>query len=344
MASNTKMNTVVRLRSRPEGRIEDTDLEVCTEPMPIIEDGQVLVQHIYLSLDPTHRIWMSDRPQYMDCVAIGDVMRAAGVGIVRESKLLDEYPVGSYVSSFGGICDYCVGIPNVTLMGKIDNSLGLLPLSAYCSIMTMVIGLTGWYGTRKLLNVQKDDIVVVSAASGAVGSLVGQLSKLSGAKVIGIAGGPAKCQHLLDVGFDVAIDYKSEDVGKTLATAAPDGITCYFDNVGGAITDAVLLNFQNNGRMAVCGSISEYEDNWNGIQNFNMTLMRRLTIKGFSVTDHVEHLGEALGEISQLLTEGKLQYEEDVRKVGLDKYVATLNDLYCGKNTGKLMMQINEEN
>jgi len=321
--------------------VKETDVEVCSEPMPTIEDGQVLVQHVYLSLDPTHRIWMSDRPQYMDPITIGDVIRGGGVGIVRESKN-DDYPVGTYVGSFGGICDYCVGIPGAILMGKIDTSMGL-PLSAYCSIMTVVIGLTGWYGTRKILEVKSDDVLVVSGASGAVGSLVGQLAKVSGATVIGIAGGQEKCQKLKDFGFDSVIDYKSEDVGTALDKAAPDGITCYFDNVGGATSDAVLLKFRNYGRVAICGSISEYEDKWYGLRNTNMILMRRLTVKGFVCLDHVEYLGEALGEIGKLLGEGKLKYETDIRKVGLDQFVSSLNDLYQGKNTGKLMMQINEE-
>jgi NADPH-dependent curcumin reductase CurA len=210
-------------------------------------------------------------------------------------------------------------------------------------VLSLVIGLTAWYGTRKLLDVKEDDVVLVSGASGAVGSLVGQLSKVTGARVIGVAGGAAKCQNLKDLGFDVAIDYKSQDVDAEIKKAAPDGITCYFDNVGGATTEAALANFRNCGRFALCGSISEYEDKWAGIKNFNMLLMRRVALKGFIGTDHVEYKQEAFEEIGTLLAEGKLKYDVDIRKVGLDKYVDSLNALFDGKNTGKLLLQISEE-
>jgi NADPH-dependent curcumin reductase CurA len=218
-----------------------------------------------------------------------------------------------------------------------------LPLSAHLSVLSILVGVTAWHGTRKVLKVKEDDVVLVSGASGAVGSLVGQLSKVTGARVIGVAGGAAKCQNLKDLGFDAAIDYKSQDVDAEIKKAAPDGITCYFDNVGGATTEAALNNFRNNGRFAVCGSISEYEDNWAGVKNFNMILMRRLTVTGFICTDQVGCMQEAYGEIGTLLSEGKVKYEEDIRKVGLDKYVESLNALFDGKNTGKLMMQVSEE-
>jgi NADPH-dependent curcumin reductase CurA len=322
--------------------MKESDFDVGKEPMPTIEDGQVLVQNIYLSLDPTHRIWASDRPQYMPCVEIGEVMRAGGVGVVKESKNA-EYPVGTYVSVFGGVCDYFQGIPGVNVMGKIDTSNGI-PLTAHVSVLSLIVGLTAWYGTRKVLNVQKDDVVCISGASGAVGSLVGQLSKVSGATVIGIAGGPEKCKNLKNMGFDVAIDYKNQNVDEELKKAAPDGVTCYFDNVGGNITETVLENFRNFGRFAYCGSISEYNDkDANGISNFNMILMRRITVTGFICLDLADHMPEAMTEIGGLLSEGKIKYAVDVRKVGVEHYVESVNALFDGTNTGKLMMQISEE-
>jgi hypothetical protein len=194
------------------------------------------------------------------------------------------------------------------------------------------------------LQVTKDDVVVVSGAAGAVGSIAGQLAKLSGATVIGIAGGSAKCQKLTqELGFDGAIDYKSQIVDEELKKAAPNGITCYFDNVGGDITDAVLLNFRNHGRYAYCGSISEYEGKTEGCKNFFMIVMRRIMVKGYIITDHADSAQECLTELRDLLKEGKIKYYEDNRKVGVEQYVHIINDLYDGKNTGKLMMTIHEE-
>lgn len=339
--SKPEQITTLRLKSRPTGRVKETDLQVKKEPVPALQEGQCLVQNVYISLDPTHRIWMSDIPQYMDPVNIGDVMRAMTIGKVIESKNPD-FPVGTYVSGSGGIADYFVGIPGQTVFFPVSPD--KVPLSTYGTVLSMIIGLTAWYGTRKILEVKEGDIVLVSGAAGAVGSLVGQLAKVQGAKVIGVAGGPTKCQKLTDYyGFDVAIDYKSQNVSDEIKNAAPDGITCYFDNVGGEVSEAALANFQNYGRYCLCGSISEYEDKWSGIKNFNMLLMRRITLRGFICSDHAEHFGECVAEISDLITKGQIKYDEDIRKVGLEQYVSTLNDLFDGKNTGKLLMQIADE-
>ena len=285
---------------------------------------------------------MSDRKQYMPCVELNDIMRALGLGIVRESKCSD-YPEGTLVSNFGGVCDYFVGIPgaNVFPLDEIETE---VPLTAHLGLFSSIIGLTAWVGVRRILDVKPNDIVVISGASGAVGSVAGQLAKSIGAKVIGIAGGSAKCERITkEFGFDVAIDYKNQNVAEELAKAAPEGVTCYFENVGGPITETVMDQFQNNGRMAYCGSISEYNDQWDGVRNFNMILNRRLMVKGYICLDHMEDKPEAMAELAKLYSEGKMNYDVDVRKVGLEKYVESLNDLYCGKNKGKLMMQINEE-
>jgi hypothetical protein len=338
-------NKVVRLRHRPQGRVKETDLEVCQEPILPISDGQLLVRNCIISLDPTHRIWMSDKPQYMDPMELNDVMRALTIGMVQESHCPEQFPVGTYVIGLGGVCEYYVGIPGVNVFGIVNTNNHGLPLSANLSILSGLIGLTAWYGIRKILQVTKEDVVVVSGAAGAVGSVAGQLAKLSGATVIGIAGGSAKCQKLThELGFDVAIDYKSQNVDQELKKVAPNGITCYFDNVGGDITDAVLLNFRNHGRFALCGSISEYEDNWTGCKNFNMILMRRIMVQGFISGDHLaEYFAECMVELGDLVKQGKIKYYEDNRKVGVEEYVHIVNDLYDGKNTGKLMMTIHEE-
>ena len=215
-----------------------------------------------------------------------------------------------------------------------------LPLTANLSVASFIIGLTAWHGINKIIAVGPGDIVVVSGGAGAVGSLAGQLAKVKGATVIGIAGGSEKCQHLKDVlGFDFAIDYKNEDVAATLSKIAPEGITGYFDNVGGEVTDAVLANARNNCRMAFCGSISEYNDKWAGIKNFNMILMRRILVQGFIVSDHGEEFGEAISEIARLVAAGKVKYSEDIRH-GLENYPATLRLLTSGENTGKLILKV----
>jgi hypothetical protein len=204
-------NKVVRLRHRPQGHVKETNLEVCIESMPTnIPDGQLLIRNCIISLDLTHRIWMSDKPQYMDPMALNDVMRALTIGMVIESNCQpDQFPVGTYVIGLGGVCEHFIGIPGVNVFGIVDTTKYGLPLSANLSILSTLIGLTAWYGIRKILKVTNHDIVVISGAAGAVGSVAGQLAKLTGATVIGITGGSTKCQKLTqELGFDVAIDYK----------------------------------------------------------------------------------------------------------------------------------------
>ena len=339
--SNKMKNRCLRLRSRPVGKISQTDLEICEEDMPVPEEGQVVVKNLYASIDPTHRIWMSEKRQYMDPVGIDDIMRATTLGTITESKN-EDWPVGTRVLGSGGLCDYYLGIPGLNVYYPAGKS--GLPLTTELSVCSIVIGLTAWHGINKILKPGPDDIVVLSGAAGAVGSLAGQLAKIKGAKVVGIAGGPTKCSWLTDeLGFDCAIDYKSQDVEKALGDFCPDGITCYFDNVGGDVTDAVLQCTRNYARVAICGSISEYDDNWSGIKNFNMILMRRLSVQGFICGDHVaDEWQEAQKELVELVSAGKIKYAEDVRMGGLEAYVDVVNLLFSGGNNGKLILQINE--
>lgn len=272
----------VRLRHRPSDVVRESDLEVCAEPLPQIGDGQVLVKNLVVSVDPTHRIWMSDVPQYMPCVEVGDVMRAVTVGVVVETRCADEYPVGSYVAGMGGVAEYYAGTPGVTVTGRLPDG-----STSNLSVCSVVIGLTAWHGVNKVLEpITSDDVVVVSGAAGAVGSLAAQLCKLKGArKVIGIAGGPDKCRYLVDeLGLDAAVDYRDEkDVGAKIRElcGGPERVTRYFDNVGGGITESVLNCMSNFSKFAYCGSISEYNGKFgNGIRNFNMILMRRMNGAG----------------------------------------------------------------
>ena len=275
----------------------------------------------------------------MPCVELGDVMRAATIGIVEASNNA-AWPVGMHVLGFGGVCDFYVGIPGVNVFYPAGECAGL-SLTADLSLCSIIVGLTAWYGVKHVLNVQAGDVVVVSGSAGAVGSLVGQLAKLKGAKVCGIAGGATKCAWLKSLGYDAVIDYK--DVASVAAAvkefAGGEGVTCYFDNVGGVITDDVLTAMRNNGKVAVCGSISEYDDNWTGQKNWNLILMRRLSVQGFICTDQMAHLAEAKAELSALAAAKKIEYLEDIRE-GLATYPATVRLLFSGANTGKLILKV----
>jgi len=335
-------NKCLRVVSYPSGLIKDSNFNIITEEIPKADKDQIVVKNIYGSIDPTHRIWLSERPQYMENVSIGDVMRAATVGKVIESKN-DDYPVGSYVYGFGGLCEYYLGIPGVNVLYPVEKSEST-PLISYASIFNPIICMAAWAGVNKILKVSAEDIVVVSGASGAVGSLVGQLSKDKGATVIGVAGGEAKCKILLEkFGFDYAIDYKSQNVDEELKKIASGGITCYFDNVGGKITDDVFLNFKNNGRCALCGTISEYNEKPVGLTQYNMILMRRVSVTGLISFDHIADMGQCKEDLIRLMDEGKLSYTEDLRIGGVSNYVNTVNDLFAGKNTGKLILKIGDE-
>jgi NADPH-dependent curcumin reductase len=293
----------------------------------------------WLSIDPTHRIWMSDKPQYMPCVPLNDIMRCITCAVVEESDDPVAYPVGAHFVCFGGVCEYFIGVPGENVLYPAGN-LGL-PVTADLSVCSFVIGLTAWHGVNKILCPDESSIVCVSGAAGAVGSLVGQLAKLKGAKVIGIAGGAEKCSWLKnDLKFDCVIDYKSENVEKALAAFAPEGISHYFDNVGGEVSDAVLLNMRLYSKYALCGSISEYDDKWSGQKNFNMILMRRISVQGFICVDHMaDELSQSKAEITEYVKAGRLKYTEDVR-TGLESYPATVRLLMSGANTGKLILQL----
>eukprot|EP00923_Selenidium_pygospionis_P025551 GHVN01045097.1.p1 GENE.GHVN01045097.1~~GHVN01045097.1.p1 ORF type:complete len:288 (-),score=70.80 GHVN01045097.1:126-989(-) len=277
----------------------------------------------------------------MEPIGMNDVIRAATIGVVHESKSPD-WPVGQWVMGFGGMCDYYVGIPGVTLLFPFTPT-PELPATTNLSVCSFIIGLTAWHGVNKVLEVKGDgDIVCISGAAGAVGSLVGQLSKLKGAKVIGIAGGDEKCKMMKDeLKFDCVIDYKKEDVSKAMKAFAPDGVSHYYDNVGGDVTDAVLLNAGLKCKMAMCGSISEYEDQWTGLKNVNMILMKRMTIHGFICTDHIDELQDARKELNSLVSSGKIKYKEDVRS-GLEEFPTVVNLLFKGENKGKLILKVNE--
>ncbi len=329
------------LRNRPQGDIKPGDLELVEEPIRELEDGEVLVRTLYLSLDPTNRIWMSDQDQYMPPVQIGDTMRGGSLGVVAQSRS-DRFKQGDVVNTgLGGWSTHVIAngaflMPAPTLPG--------VPLTAYMSVLGAT-GLTAWFGLCEIGKPQPGETVVVSAAAGAVGSIVGQIAKLKGCRVIGIAGGKAKCDWLTgELGFDGAIDYKNEDVGAALDRLCPNGIDVNFENVGGDIMDAVVSRMNNFGRMALCGMISTYNDDSRplGPTDFSRVLMHRLTIRGFIITDFLPRAGEAMAELIPWVMEGKLKWKVHVDQ-GLDGAMTSLQRLFTGDHDGKLLIQVSPE-
>jgi len=300
----------------------------------------VLVRNIYLSLDPTHRIWMSDQDQYLPPVQIGEVMRGGAIGVVEQSRD-PGLPEGTIVNAgLGGWQDYAIVHEG---MARRVPHLNDVPLTAYMSVLGGT-GLTAYFGLNDIGKPQPGETVVVSAAAGAVGSIVGQLAKLQGCRVIGIAGGPDKCRWLTDdLGFDAAIDYKNEDVGTALDRLAPDGIDLNFENVGGDIMIAVWNRLNTHARMAVCGLISAYNaTKAPPTPNFARIITHRLTVQGFLVLDYAPRAREMVETMGPWLAEGKVKWKVHVDD-GLEGALTSLNRLFTGDHDGKLLVRVSEE-
>jgi len=331
--------TRVKLLKRPVAEIKKTDFEVVTDKVPEPEPGQVLIKHILISLDPTHRLWMSDQPQYMACVGLGTVMRAGAVGKVVKCPS-GKFKEGDYVSCQGGVQEYSV-CPEAMVMPVIPG----VPLSMNHSLFNPVIGLTAWVGMN-ILEPKPGQTMVVSGAAGAVGSVAAQLGKARGMKVVGIAGGAKKVQWLKDVlKLDDAIDYRGEGVAAGLARCCPEGVDAYFENVGGETLETILTKMNRFGRIAYCGHISGYnsESAPVSVNQFQMILMRRIKIQGFICLDHLKEMMACMGELLDLYVQGKLIVQEDIQATALENYVDTVNMLYTSKNQGKLMMKVADE-
>jgi NADPH-dependent curcumin reductase CurA len=332
-----KLNRQWILKKRPVGDIRPGDLELVESPVPAPEPGQVLGRTIYLSLDPTNRIWMSDMEQYMPPVEIGDVMRGGTLSVVEESNHPDFQP-GDIFSGIGGWQEYSVEAPAQKLPK------GPVPLSAYMSVLGMT-GATAYFGLLDIGQPKKGETVVVSAAAGAVGSIVGQIAKLKGCRVVGIAGSDEKCRHVVeDFGFDACINYKTEDVAAALKRACPNGIDVDFENVGGEILDAVLANINLKARIVLCGLISTYnaEGPVPGPYNFAQILMKRARVEGFIIIDYFPRLGEFIAEMGPWVAQGKVKHDVTIVK-GIDKALEALDMLFTGGNTGKLLLQVSEQ-
>ncbi|MFY7851585.1 MAG: NADP-dependent oxidoreductase [Brevundimonas sp.] len=329
------------LRQRPQGLVQDSDLELISTPVPDLADGQVLVRTIYLSLDPTNRTWMNDAVGYLPPVGLGDVMRGLTLGVVEQSKS-ERFAVGDIVTTaMGGWADY--GVVPDSGVSRAHRFPGL-PLTANMSVLGMT-GLTAWAGVTDVLRPQPGQTMVVSAAAGAVGSIAGQIAKQKGARVIGIAGGPQKCAWLTgELGFDGAIDYKNEDVGAALDRLCPNGIDVNFENVGGEIMDAVISRMNNFGRVPLCGMISGYNSEGvaAGPTDFARILMHRLTIRGFIVIDFIPRAMEAIAELAPAVMSGQLKWKAHVVD-GLENAAEAVKLLFTGAHDGKLLVRISPE-
>ena len=331
------MNRQWILVQRPVGDAVEKALQLRESARPEPADGEALVRHLYLSLDPTHRLWMSDMPQYMPPVALGDVMRGGTIGRVIASRTA-KFAVGDIVTHQGGWQDYSLISAGQARKLADDPS---VPLTLHFGLLSH-IGATAYFGLLDIGKPQAGETVVVSGAAGAVGSLVGQIAKLHGARTIGIAGGADKCQLLREkFGYDATIDYKSADLLSALKQHAPKGIDVYFDNTGGPILDAVLQNLALNARIPLCGLISEYnkDDAWGGPRFYRNLLMQRALVKGFIVSDYFARFGEAFTALAAWHAQGKLHYRVDVQP-GLEHAPQSLKRLFNGSNQGKLVVQI----
>jgi NADPH-dependent curcumin reductase CurA len=336
----TRMNQLWRLGGRPLGGVTDEDFTWHEEPVPALQDGHVLARTIYLSIDPTNRVWMSDMDQYMPPVQVGEVMRGGTLSVIEESKHPGFAP-GDIVSGLLGWQKYAVSDGSNIVKLPVDPR---LPLDAYMAVFGP-IGATAYFGLLDITKPKAGETVVVSAAAGAVGSLVGQIAKIHGCQVVGIAGSPEKCRWLTEeLGFDAAIDYKHEDVGQGLDTHCPEGIDVYFDNVGGPILDAALKRMNLFGRISACGLISSYNATkpQPGPYHYGNIVMKRLRVQGFIVFDYAPRYPEAMQALAGWLAEGKLKYGLDVVE-GLEQAPNALRRLFAGANVGKELVKVSEE-
>lgn len=329
-------NRTVRLIARPIGEPKAADFKIATEPLPPLNDGQVLIRNSYLSLDPAMRGWMNEGKSYIEPVRLGDVMRAGGVGEVVESRN-PKFQVGDFVSGMAGVQTYCVS--DGRGWTKVDPNLA--PLTTYLNVLGMP-GMTAYFGLLEVGQPKAGETVVVSGAVGAVGATVGQLAKIMGCRVVGIAGGAEKCRIAVEeLGFDACIDYKNEDVRVGLKRDCPDGIDVYFDNVGGEILDIVLTRIRMKARIVICGAISQYNNTApiKGPSNYLSLLVNRARMEGIVVFDWAPRYKEAAIAMGAWLREGRLKSKEHVEE-GIDRFPEVLMKLFRGENFGKLVLKV----
>jgi NADPH-dependent curcumin reductase CurA len=343
MASDAPINQQFRLAARPVGLPKDSDWELASAPLPVLEPGWILVKVLYLSLDPAMRGWMNEGRSYMPPVAIGETMRAGGIGVVVESHS-PRFAVGDHVMGMLGVQRYWAGYAEdkATRLVKIDAALA--PLPTWLNTLGMP-GMTGWFGLLEVGQPKAGETVVVSAAAGAVGMTAGQVARHLGCHVVGIAGGPDKCRFVTEeLGFNACIDYKAGPVAQGLKEHCPQGIDVYFDNVGGDILDAVLTRINLKARIVICGAISQYNATApvRGPANYLSLLVNRARMEGMLVSDYSTRYPEAVETLARWLADGSFKSREHVVD-GFENFPSALLMLFEGKNFGKLVLRVATE-
>jgi NADPH-dependent curcumin reductase len=330
-------NRMVKLARRPQGMVTRADFHIEDGPVPEPGVGQFRVKITYVSLDPAMRGWLNEGKSYVPAVGIGELMRAYAVGTVDISKH-ENFRTGETVQGLFGVQNYALSKGERVL--KVDTSLA--PPQRWIGGLGMP-GWTAYFGLLEVGQPKAGETVVVSAASGAVGSVVGQIAKLKGCRAVGLAGGPDKCRYVTEeLGFDACIDYQKGTLAAALAAACPKGIDVYFENVGGDMLDAVLAHMNVFGRIAVCGLISSYNATVlpRGPQNLRFLLTQRLRMQGLIVSDWANRFPEAIAQLGAWHKDGKLKIREDIREGGIDAFPDVLNLLFSGGNFGKLVLKL----
>ena len=341
MNITTLSNHQVRLATRPIGLPTAANWSFTQEPVTEPAEGGVLVKTLALSLDPAMRGWMNDGKSYIPPVGIGEVMRAGGIGKVIASQN-PAFAVGDIVNAGLGVQEYCL-IPATEIkrsgLFRIDLRMG--SITQWLNVLGMP-GMTGYFGLMDVGQPKAGETVVVSGAAGAVGQTVGQMARIKGCRVVGIAGGAAKCDWVVkELGFDACIDYKAGDVKKGLKEHCAAGVDVYFDNVGGEILDAVLTRINRGARIIVCGAISQYNNTTpvKGPANYLSLLVNRARMEGIVVFDYADRYPQAIAEMAGYLKDGRMKSKEDI-VTGIENFPGSLMKLFNGENFGKLVLQV----
>ncbi|MRI00229.1 zinc-binding dehydrogenase [Kriegella sp. EG-1] len=331
------MNKQLLFVKRPKAEADASTWLLVSNPIPQIKEGEVLIQQHYISLDPAMRGWMNDTKSYIPPMEINSVMRAGSVGQVIESNNHPTFKIGDYVAGYAGVQQYIA--TDAKGYYKVDPNLA--PLPTYIGTLGMP-GMTAYFGITEVGKLKENDIVLVSGAAGAVGSIVGQIAKIKGCQVVGIAGGSRKCKYVVEeLGFDACIDYKNEDVKEYLKIKCPKGIDIYFDNVGGEILDAALSRLRMNARIVICGAISQYNNKTavKGPSNYLSLLVNRASMTGMVVFDYSERYAEGAKILGEWMAQGKLKSKEDIYE-GIENFPETYSRLFSGDKMGKLVLKI----
>lgn len=333
------MNKQWILKNRPEGKVDDDTWGFQALAIPELKEGEVLVQTHYISLDPAMRGWMNDTRSYIAPVELNDVMRAGTIGTIVKANGHPKFKEGDVLSGWGGVQQYFATDGEGHF--KVDTA--MVPMKKYLGALGMP-GMTAFFGITEVGKIKEGDVVLMSGAAGAVGSVAGQIAKIKGCKVVGIAGGPDKCKYVVDnLGFDACIDYKNESVYKGIRTHCPKGIDVFFDNVGGEILDNALANLRRHARIVICGAISQYNNKEavSGPKNYLSLLVNRATMQGMVVFDYASRYKDAGMQMGMWMMEGKLKTEEDVYN-GIENFPATYERLFSGEKRGKLLLKVIE--